>query len=144
MSTTPLDPQESSWVLVESPPELIFDSASQSLITPANKRYPEVYLMLQDQHVSQQREFYNKHKDSLHQFYTWRELDISRYLQIYLLVLMERFEKDLMPSWAITWLDSFKIWYNQRFYNCTICGILPMGDMCGGTNNKNPIYLIFD
>jgi len=144
MSTATPDPKESSLVSVKSLPEFILDNTLQSILTPGNEHYPEVYLMLQDQHVAQQRELYNKHRDSLQHFYKWREIEIPKYYHFYLLVLMERFEKDLMPPWAIIWLNAYKTWCGNRVGICTICGIMAMGDMCGGSENPNPIYLIFD
>jgi len=57
---------------------------------------------------------------------------------------MERFDRELIPPWAIIWLQSYKRWSIGKTHTCGVCGILAMGDMCGGIDNRDPIFLIFE
>jgi hypothetical protein len=126
-----------------NPPQFLLDKDNRQLIIPIDKAYPYIYCILQDQHWKEQRAFYWKYADSLTGLRKWRSTDLTRWEQVYLLLLGEIIQPDVVNDWAREWLRAFKRFTNRYCTKCNICGVVAMGGMCGGGGKDIPIYISF-
>jgi len=126
-----------------NPPIFLLDSITRELVQPNTHRYKEIYLLLQDSHVENQRIFYETHKEHLTDIYKWKKAPIPPVEQLYLLVLVERFDKNQLVDWKLRWYNAFKETMDKEFPICTICGIPKIGSMCREKEWKHPLYVRF-
>ena len=127
-----------------SQPLFLLDLANREIVSPLDKtRYQTIYYIMQNQHVSNQREFYDKYKDRLQDFFKWRETDISYLEQLYLLVLTKRFNEEELTDWRATWYNGFKEYMDSNFPVCAICGVPNIGKMCNDKEWNHPLYVRF-
>src|SRR5258706_7921152 len=94
-------------------------------------------------HVKDQRIFYETHKSHLVNVYKWKKALIPPVEQLYLLVLVERFNKELLVDWKLRWYNAFKETMDKEFPICTICSIPKIGAMCRDKEWKHPLYVCF-
>ena len=116
-------------------PEIILHPISLEPVQRNDPRYRLIYLILQDEHVARQREWYDSHKGligtSALQFLllplSWPDI-------ILLLVLRERFDPNERQDWEKYWAWSASEWMKKEHPICTICGVHSLGDMCRDIN----------
>jgi hypothetical protein len=94
--------------------------------------------MLQDHHIAEQRESYDAHKCKYSKFWEWNNLPLSHQQKVYMLVLKERFDNNIMSNWEKDWFKGFRNYLEKHHPTCPICGIYSLGDMCGETQEITP------
>ncbi len=124
-------------------PIFLLDPIARELVQPDTHWYKEIYLLLQDSHVKDQRIFYETHKSHLVNVYKWKKAPIPPVEQLYLLVLVERFNKESLVDWKLRWYNAFKETMDKEFPICTICSIPRIRAMCREKEWKHPIYVCF-
>jgi len=122
-------------------PIFLLDPIARELVQPNTHHYQEIYLLLQDSHVKDQRIFYKTHKSHMGDVYKWKKAPIPPIEQLYLLVLVESFNKELLVDWKLRWYNAFKETMDKEFPICAICGIPKIGAMCREKEWKHPLYV---
>ena len=124
------------------PPQFLIEPIKRNVITLGTPQYQLIYIILQDRHVAEQRKFYDLYKDKSSDFWGWNDLPLDKIQKVFMLVLKERFDKNLMKDWEKNWFEGFKSYLNKYHPICTICGIPSIGEMCGEEKKDAP-YLQF-
>ena len=77
--------------------------------------------------------------------YNWRRIPVIQLEQFYMLILIERFDKEKLKGWKLDWYNAFQSYAEEHFKMCTICGLPKIGRMCNDKvwNWKHPIYVHF-
>src|SRR5258706_1110605 len=128
---TPCLSKNSKYIMnIFNPPIFLLNSIARELVQPNTHHYKEIYLLLQDSHVENQRIFYETHKEHPTDIYKWKKAPIPPVEQLYLLVLVKRFDKNQLVDWKLRWYNAFKETMDKEFPICTICGIPKIGSMC--------------
>ena len=126
-------------------PIIILDPKTQETLLSNHERYLEIYLLLQDDHISKHREFYDQYSGELIDFNHWNDIPISLIYCFYLIMLKERFEPNRQIATTLNiWYKSFKEYADQYIRQCNICGMYRIGDSCAEKPWDEPILLSFD
>ena len=127
-----------------NPPAIMIDSITKDTLLSTNDRYPEIYYLMQDRHISHHREFYNKYQEEMINFSSWNKLKIPAIDRYYMLVLKERFEPDRNISTTLNiWYKYFKKYAELYIGICNVCGFYKLG-ACREDVWKEPILLQFE
>ena len=122
-------------------PLFLLDPITREIVSPNTSRYQEIYNILQNSHVGNQREFYNKYRSSLTDIFKWRKSGLTTLEQLYLLVLTKRFDKQELVGWKLKYYKAFEEFMEHNFPICSICHIPKMGPMCIDKPWIHPLYI---
>ena len=125
-------------------PLFLLDPVAREIVQPNTSRYQEIYHILQNSHVGDQREFYNKYRCSLSTIFQWRKSGLSTLDQLYLLVLVKRFDEQDLVGWKLKYYKAFEEFMEHNFPICSICHIPKMGSMCIDKPWIHPLYICLD
>src|ERR1700749_1686139 len=108
-----------------------------------------VFMILQDQHVSEQRRIYNMSKEV---FELAKEMGVIfpsehpgvNHEWFYFLILKERFDPEELDDDDKLALEGIQHWINTCLYKCNICSLPAMGKMCSGTDLFAGVHIKWD
>ena len=111
-----------------NPPETLIDKITRETQLTTNEQYSEIYYLIQDDHISYHRKFYNKWSKDMFNFTSWNLLPIPCIDRFYMLVLKERFEPDRHISTTLNiWYKAFKDYAEKHIGICNVCGMYKLG-----------------
>src|ERR1700679_2020188 len=122
-------------MMAKQGPEILLHPLTLEPLQHTDPRYKLIYLIMQDEHVSEQRKWYDLYKD-------FADLPVLQFLgltmpwheKIFILILRERFDSPRRMEWERQWFLSATEWLKKDYPICTICGIYSIGDMCRDTS----------
>ena len=106
-----------------------------------------VYLLLQDRHVSQQREEYEscykvftRFEKEDHMIFP-SEFDWLNDEWFYYIILKQRFHPELLSENEQIHIEGLQPWLEQHVPICTICGLRSLGSMCESEKRFKGVFL---
>ena len=136
-----------SWGIINKNPDnstVLLDPITKETLLSSNERYPEIFYLFQDQHISDHRKFYDQYSEDMISFNHWHSINISVIDRFYLLVLLERFEPERHVAITLDiWYKAFKKYADIYIGKCNICGVYKLGS-CREKPYEEPILLEFD